>query len=90
VADVKLIGGGEIIERAVTALADDVKSVAPSGVFATARSMAVEISRLTEVAKGVSIKETVASADQQDAAAQQKATTLRHVPGKGLVERGPG
>ncbi len=83
VADVKLVGGGEIIERAVSALVDNVRNAEPRGVFATVRAMSVEISRLTELAKRASTGEEVAS--PQEPVAPSRSTTLRHSPGRGLV-----
>jgi hypothetical protein len=51
IAKVKLVGGGELIERAVTKLSDERRRATPGGVFCLVNEMSVEIDRLTAAAK---------------------------------------
>jgi len=72
VAAYRLIGGGEIVERAVSALADDLKSAEPGGVFATVSSIRTYIAEQTAAAR---------LAARSEDPTQARTTTRRFAPG---------
>lgn len=76
VAAFKLVGGGEIVERAVSALAEDIKKGERGGVFSTVDEMKLEIARLTATAR---------QAARSEDPTQPRSATRRFVPGRGLI-----
>jgi hypothetical protein len=96
VAGFALIGGGEIVERAVTALIDDLRAAERSGVFTTVSSIRTEIARLTAAAQLALAQAKRALVEQgkskgdanKEAMSKVSSTTLFFVPGQGLAPEG--
>jgi len=92
VANVKLVGGGEIIERAVSLLSDERRKNQAGGVFCRINSSRLEIERLTleskEAAKRNEQREAAARSGASPASVtkEKASTTLRGQPSGGLVD----
>ena len=93
VANVKLVGGGEIIERAVSQLSDERRKNQAGGVFCRINLSSLEIERLTleskEAAKRNEQREAAAArsgASPASVTKEKASTTLRSQPSGGLVD----
>jgi hypothetical protein len=92
VADVKLVGGGEIIERAVSRLSDE-RRHQPGGIFNIINSITVEVRRLTLESKATDKRNkqlqaaAVAAGLPPESVTREKASkTMRGLPTGGFGE----